>query len=56
MKRDAASEQQIRNRMAAQMDEEQKRNKSHFVILNDGSSSLDTQLAELLEILKTSKK
>ena len=56
MKRDAASEQQIRDRMAAQMNEEQKRNKSHFVILNDGSSSLDTQLAELLEILKTSKK
>lgn len=56
MKRDAASEQQIRDRMAAQMDEEQKRNKSYFVILNDGSSSLDTQLAELLEILKTSKK
>ena len=44
MKRDAASEQQIRDRMAAQMDEEQKRNKSHFVILNDGSSSLDTNL------------
>lgn len=56
MKRDAASERQIRDRMAAQMDEEQKREKSHFVILNDGSSSLDAQLAELLEILKTSKK
>lgn len=56
MKRDEASESQICGRMAAQMSEERKRDMSDFVILNDGTSPLDVQITELLEILKTSKK
>ena len=56
MKRDGASEQQIRERMAAQMDEDKKKEMSDFVILNDETSSLDSQIESILEILKTSKK
>lgn len=56
MKRDGASEQQIRERMAAQMDESQKVKMSDFIILNDETSSLHSQIKSLLEVLKTSKK
>lgn len=55
MKRDGASEQQIRERMAAQMDEEKKKEMSDFVILNDETSSLDLQIISVLNILKTRK-
>lgn len=56
MKRDEATEQQVRERMAAQIGEEEKKQMSDFIIMNDGVSSLDSQITSILEILKTSKK
>ncbi|MDO4756375.1 MAG: dephospho-CoA kinase [Parabacteroides sp.] len=56
MARDGASEQQIRERMAAQLDEDKKTEMSDFVLINDGSTPLDSQIDAFLEILKTSKK
>ena len=52
MKRDGASEVQIRSRMAAQMDDDMKRLKADWVVMNDGSISIDEQLDALMEHLK----
>lgn len=48
MVRDRISEAQVRARMAAQMDEEEKRKRADFVIVNDGNSSPGGQLDRLL--------
>ena len=48
MKRDRATEEQIRARMAAQMDDDEKCRRAHFVIRNDGSRDLDPQLDEII--------
>ena len=55
MKRDGVSEAHIRARMAAQMDDEMKRQKADWVVMNDGSISLDEQLDALMEHLKKGK-
>lgn len=54
MKRDGASEAQIRARMSAQMNEEEKRAKAHYVVMNDGSIPLSTQLDKLITFLLSS--
>ena len=56
MKRDGATEQQIRNRMSAQMNEDEKIKMADFVICNDETRPLDEQISFILQILKTSKK
>lgn len=56
MKRDQASEQQIRARMAAQMDDEEKCLRADYVIYNDGRMALDDQLSSLITRLKQEKK
>ena len=56
MKRDGASEQQVRNRMSVQMSEDVKIRMADFVICNDGTQPLDEQISFILQILKTSKK
>ena len=56
MKRDRATEQQIRNRMSAQMNENEKIKMADFVICNDETQPLDEQISFILQILKTSKK
>lgn len=48
-KRDRATEEQIKARMAQQMDEEEKRNHADFCILNDGTAALDPQIDRLLQ-------
>ena len=55
MKRDQATEAQIRERMAAQMDDEYKRSLADYVIYTDGTIPLDPQLSRLLTQLKSSK-
>ena len=55
MKRDQATEAQIRERMAAQMDDEYKRSLADYVIYTDGTIPLDLQLSRLLTQLKSSK-
>ena len=55
MKRDQASEAQVRARMAAQMDDEEKRRRADYVVMNDGSISLEEQLDVLVEHLKKGK-
>lgn len=55
MKRDGATEAQIRARMAAQMNEEEKRDRAHFVVLNDGSIPLSIQLDKLIHQIKRGK-
>lgn len=49
--RDGATEAQVRKRMAAQMDDEEKCKRSDFVILNDGNKPLGIQIDDLLQIL-----
>ena len=56
MKRDGATEQQIRSRMSAQMNEDEKIKMADFVIYNDETKPLDEQISFILQILKTSKK
>lgn len=56
MKRDQASEQQIRARMAAQMDDEEKCLRADYVIYNDDRMALDDQLSSLITRLKQEKK
>ena len=56
MKRDGATEQQIRSRMSAQMSEDEKTKMADFVIYNDETKPLDEQISFILQILKTSKK
>lgn len=55
MQRDRATEAQIRSRMAAQLNEEEKRNRADFVIYNDGVCPLSSQLQELIGRLTTEK-
>jgi dephospho-CoA kinase len=55
MKRDSATEAQIRARMKAQISDEEKCRKSDYVIHNGGSLSLENQLSALVGQLKKSK-
>lgn len=55
MKRDGATKQQVKARIDAQMSDEEKCEKAHFIIYNDGSDSLDEQLMKLIKQFKTSK-
>ena len=55
MKRDQASEAQVRALMADQMDDEEKRRRADYVVMNDGSISLEEQLDVLAEHLKKGK-
>ena len=55
MKRDGATRQQVKARIDAQMSDEEKCEKAHFIIYNDGSDSLDEQLMKLIKQFKTSK-
>lgn len=57
VQRDQAIPEQIQARMAQQMDEEEKRRRADFCVLNDGTADLDAQLTQLLEqIAKHSNK
>ena len=55
MKRDSATEDQIRARMKAQISDEEKCQKSDYIIHNDGSLSLENQLSALIGRLKKRK-
>lgn len=55
MKRDNATERQIRARIAAQMDDEEKSRRSDYVIYTDGRLSVEEQLSDLIKHLKTTK-
>jgi dephospho-CoA kinase len=52
MKRDNATREQIEARMSAQIDEEEKCRRAHFVVYNDGSLPLDEQLTSVINQLK----
>ncbi len=56
MKRDHATESQIRARMEAQMNDEEKRKRADYVIYTDGSIPLDFQLSTLITQLKLENK
>ena len=56
MKRDHATEAQIRARIAAQLDDEEKRKRADHVIYTDGSIPLDSQLSTLIAQLKLENK
>jgi len=56
MKRDGASEMQIRARIAAQMNDEEKSRRADYIIYNDGRMSLENQLSLLLTQLKLENK
>ena len=56
MKRDHATETQIRARIAAQLDDEDKRKRADYVIYTDGSIPLDSQLSTLIAQLKLENK
>lgn len=55
MYRDGASEEQVRARMAAQMDDDEKRRRADFTVVNDGVQLLMPQLTGIIEQLKTEK-
>ena len=55
MKRDHATSEQIEARMAQQMDEEEKRLRADYCILNDGTANLDEQIERLLTQLQKTK-
>ena len=55
MKRDKATEEQIRARIAAQMDDEEKLRKANYVIYTDGRAPLEKQLSDLIKHIKTNK-
>lgn len=55
MKRDQATEAQIRERMAVQLDDKEKLSRADYVIYTDGTIPLDVQLSRLLTQLKSSK-
>ena len=54
--RDHTTPQQVQARMAQQMDEEEKRRRADFTILNDGTADLDQQLDQLLQKIQAKKK
>ena len=56
MKRDHVTEAQIRARIAAQLDDEEKRKRADYVIYTDGSIPLDSQLSTLIAQLKLENK
>ena len=56
MMRDQATEAQIRSRIKAQMDDEEKCRLSDYVIQNDGILPLESQLTDLITQLKIEKK
>ena len=47
MLRDSASEEQIKARISAQMDDEEKRRRADYVLFNDEKMSLEMQIAAL---------
>lgn len=53
MNRDKATEAQIRARIAAQMDDEEKLRRADYVIYTDGRLSVEEQLSDLIKHLKT---
>lgn len=53
MKRDNATEQQIRARIAAQLSDDEKCRRADFVVYNEGSTPLDEQLDNLVQQIKT---
>lgn len=55
MKRDGATKQQIKARIDAQMNDEEKCKKADFIIYNDGRKLLDEQISELIKQIKTNK-
>lgn len=55
MKRDHATQEQIRARMATQMDDEEKCRRADYVVRNDGTVSLEKQLSDLIKQIKTEK-
>lgn len=55
MKRDGAIKQQIKARIDAQMNDEEKCKKADFIIYNDGRKLLDEQISELIKQIKTNK-
>jgi len=56
MKRDHATETQIRARMAAQMNDEEKCKRADYILYTDGSISLESQLSALITQLKLETK
>ena len=56
MKRDHAKEAQIRARIAAQMNDEEKCKRADYIIYTDGSISLESQLSTLITQLKLENK
>ena len=56
MKRDHATEAQIRARISAQMNDEEKCKRADYIIYTDGSISLDSQLSTLIAQLKLENK
>ena len=55
MKRDKAAEAQIRARIAAQMDDDEKLHRADYVIYTDGRLSVEEQLPDLIKHIKTNK-
>ena len=49
IQRDHATAEQIEARMAQQMDEEEKRHRADYCIINDGTTDLNAQIDEILE-------
>jgi len=56
MKRDGATEGQIRARIAAQMDDGEKCRRADFIVYNDGRMPLNMQLSSLITQLKLENK
>lgn len=54
--RDGLTEAQVRERMAAQSDDEEKCRRADYVIVNDGSKPLEIQIDNLLRILRKQEK
>jgi dephospho-CoA kinase len=52
MARDGVERARVVERIAAQMDDETKRSRADFVILNDGQTPLIPQVEELIERLR----
>lgn len=52
MLRDSITEEKIRQRIVAQMDDKAKQDRSDFIIFNDGSRPLNLQLDDLQETLE----
>lgn len=54
--RDNSTVQQIKSRMAQQMDEEEKRRYADFCIINDGTTNIEEQIEFILSQIATSQK